>query len=63
MKTKAIKVRLEKTTRTDLMCIACGNFQTEFAVVCHGDESNFVAGVHRICINSVHVRRQKTAPR
>lgn len=56
---KTLKVRLEKTTRTDLICIGCGGFRTEFAVVTKGD---FVAvGVHRACIEDVHVRRAAPA--
>jgi hypothetical protein len=52
---KTLKVRLEKTSRTDLVCIACGQFRTEFAIMTA--ESSSEAGVHRECIGRVHVRR------
>lgn len=42
---KTLTVRLEKTTRTDLLCIICGCFRTDAAIV--GSE---FAGVHRRCI-------------
>lgn len=56
---KALKVQIEKTTRTDLMCIACGGFRTEFAIVPEGFDP--CAGVHRACIERVHVRRAGSA--
>lgn len=54
---KTLKVRLEKTTRTDLVCIGCGGFRTEYAIVSGVVEGESVAGVHRDCIADVHVRR------
>jgi len=32
-KRRNIKIALERVTRTDLICISCGNFRTEWAVV------------------------------
>lgn len=53
---KMIKIQLEKTSRTDLICVSCGGFVTEYAIVRGGGfEPN--AGIHRSCINDVHVRR------
>lgn len=39
-----------KTSRTDLICIACGGFRTELAI------SDWV-GIHKKCVDDVHVRR------
>lgn len=46
-----IKIQLVATDRTDLVCVLCGRFQTEFAVVLpggSGDEAH--TGVHKRCI-------------
>jgi hypothetical protein len=53
---KYLKVQLVRTTRTDVMCIACGMFRSEFEV-CNGGEAE--VGVHRKCIDRVKVRRFK----
>jgi len=58
MKTKNMKIRLEKVQRTDLICVGCGNFRTEWAIVpSPGAESQ--AGVHTKCIPSLHVRHTR----
>lgn len=50
---KMIKVKLEKTSRTDLICISCGGFLTDYAIAVFEP----VAGIHRDCIDRIHVRR------
>lgn len=42
---KTIKIEVEETSRTDLLCVRCGGFRTEFAV----RESDHV-GVHTRCL-------------
>ncbi len=42
---KTIKIEIEETSRTDLLCVRCGGFRTEFAV----RESDHV-GVHKRCL-------------
>ena len=54
---KLIKIALERVTRTDLICIACGNFRTEWAVVPAGDAEEAIAGCHTKCMDGLHVRR------
>lgn len=55
-----VKIGIEKTTRTDLVCIACGKFHTEFAILharsLGGDDAS-EAGLHRACIEDVHQKK------
>jgi hypothetical protein len=58
-KRRTIKVALERVTRTDLICISCGSFRTEWAIVPStraGGVEDAMAGVHTKCIDSLHVR-------
>jgi len=61
-KRKNVKVALERVTRTDLMCVSCGNFRTEWAIIPGTKDSveDAVAGVHTKCIDSLHVRFTRT---
>jgi hypothetical protein len=64
MKQKNMKVRLEKIKRTDLICVGCGNFRTDWAIVPRSGVEP-VAGVHSGCIGSLHVksvRKKEFAP-
>jgi hypothetical protein len=57
---RTLKIQLVRTDRTDLCCISCGRFKTEFAVArADGEESQ--AGVHRKCLDDVKVRRATKA--
>ena len=60
---KTIRVALEKTKRTDIMCIACGRFHAELAIVVDNpagfDPFPQSAGVHRACVTWVHRKRQR----
>lgn len=58
---KCIKVSLERVTRTDLICVACGRFRTEWALVPGGQMAEFeaVAGVHTGCIDQLAVRHTR----
>jgi hypothetical protein len=51
---RAIRVELAPTTRTDLVCIACGLFQTEYEIVVPGLEGDPQAGCHTHCLAAVH---------
>lgn len=53
---RALRVTIQKTTRTDLVCMSCGQFRTEFEVVRTGGHEPHV-GVHRACIDHVHTKR------
>jgi len=57
---KNIKVALERVSRTDLLCVACGNFRTEWAIV-PGElgVEEAVAGVHTTCIEKLRVRHAR----
>jgi len=71
-KQKLIKVALERTSRTDLICLSCGSFRTDWAILpvstglVRGEESKQSqseyeeyepqAGVHTQCIGRLHVR-------
>lgn len=48
---KTLRVRLVPTQRTDLLCIGCGQFRTQLAIVL-GDESeeHAQAGIHKACV-------------
>lgn len=59
---KRIKITLAATRRTDLCCIACGNFRTDLAIVPIGGDAtkesvDSVVGIHRDCIDKVHTKR------
>ena len=71
---KCIKVALERVTRTDLICVACGRFRTEWAIVPgaygggegapptrneSGEATEVVAGVHTGCIDQLAVRHTR----
>ena len=55
-----VKVRLERVTRTDLLCLVCGSFRTEWGVGAGSDgsdgEHEMQAGVHTRCIPALHVK-------
>jgi len=54
----SLRVQIVKTTRTDLLCIRCGDFGSQFAIVAPGvDQKEAQAGVHRKCIPLVKARR------
>lgn len=55
---KYLRVKLEPTDRTDLMCVACGGFRTQFLIV-PGPGSEPQAGVHRKCTKGVRATRAK----
>ena len=53
---KTLTVRLAKTTRSDLVCLVCGGFRTELAVLfgmCAFVE-DAVVGIHKGCLKSPH---------
>ena len=57
---KLMKIALEKVSRTDLICIACGMFRTEWAIVPNSaDPEDAVAGLHSKCIDAIHVRHTR----
>jgi hypothetical protein len=58
-KKKLIKIALERVQRTDLICIACGNFRTEWAIMPSIEGIEPAAGVHTKCIPSLHVKRTR----
>ena len=63
MAKKFVKVGLERVSRTDLICVVCGNFRTEWAIMAEamgGDDA--VAGIHGKCIEKLHVHRARTRP-
>ena len=60
-KQKHMKIKLERVQRTDLICVGCGNFRTEWAIVpSPGVEP--VAGVHSKCIGTLHVKHSRKSP-
>lgn len=66
MKPRFIRLRLEPTTLTHLMCICCSGFKTEFAVVPHyglDDESEPAVGLHKKCMKTMHAKRAPSTTR
>ena len=60
-KAKTIRVELAPTKRTDLMCVGCSGFMTEYAIVPPGfADGDAAAGVHRQCIALLEYRRPRT---
>lgn len=57
-KQKLIKVKLEKVQRTDLICIGCGCFRTDWAIV-PSPGAEPVAGIHSKCIGNLHVKHTR----
>jgi hypothetical protein len=68
---KAVRIAVETTTRSDLLCVRCGRFLIggkgrDLALVVAGegvDQSH--AGLHRRCLRAVRakiIRRPKPAP-
>jgi hypothetical protein len=53
---RTIRVQLVPITRTDLMCVVCGCFRTELGIS-HTGEGDMQSGLHRACIDAVHVKR------
>ena len=49
-----IRIALVPTTRTDLMCCACGSFRTQYAVDVPGQEPQ--VGLHQRCMPALRVR-------
>jgi hypothetical protein len=41
----SLRVALVRTNRTDVLCVACGRFRAEYAIVASGESGDF--GVHR----------------
>jgi hypothetical protein len=61
-KTKFMKVSLIRVERTDLICVGCGRFRTEWAILplqldAQDIDNEPIAGVHTKCIPGLHVRR------
>jgi len=56
---KYLRVRVEPTTLTHLVCVLCGRFRTELAIVTPSDvdDREPQAGVHRACANIIHAKR------
>lgn len=62
MRTRALTLSIAKTTRTDLVCIACGGFRTDFAILVGDGEASANAGVHKgECLDAVRRRRAQRA--
>ncbi len=68
-KHRHVKIALERVTRTDLICVSCGSFRCEWAILpvavgfLRGDEEKEgrdeyepQAGVHTKCIDQLHAR-------
>ena len=58
MKRKFVKVAIERVSRTDLICVSCGRFRTEWAIVAPGSDEP-VAGVHAGCVDKLHVKHAR----
>jgi len=63
-KRRHVKVTLERVTRTDLICVACGGFRTEWAIVpaARPEDWDPWVGVHTKCIDKLHVRFTRKKP-
>lgn len=63
MDERFLRVRLVPTDRTDLICIACFTFKTEYAVQPYDARvtSDPVVGCHKSCIETMHHPRKDHA--
>ena len=64
---KSARVQLVPTRRTDLVCMSCGRFRTELAVVPVGGDASRETldshvGVHRACLGNVHRKKGSAMP-
>jgi hypothetical protein len=65
MKRKMVKVALERVSRTDLICVSCGGFRTDWAILpvaaetLSNGEREPQAGIHTSCIPSLHARNTR----
>ena len=59
---KYMKIVLEHTGRTDLMCVYCGRFRTDFAIT-GGDmhEADAQVGVHKMCAEVLSGTREPSS--
>lgn len=53
---KFVRIELRETDVTYLICIACGKFHTEYAIVTDGEAQ---AGLHKRCVDAVHQKRER----
>lgn len=59
---RTLTVSLAPTKRTDLICVSCGMFRTELAILFRGAEDGDAgawAGVHRRCVATLRRRRHR----
>lgn len=56
MKRRFVRIEVTPTDLTSLMCIACGGFKTELAVVVPAGEP--MAGLHKRCTALVAAKRK-----
>ncbi len=55
-----LRIQIVSSTRTDLMCVYCGGFKSEFGIVCEGDsDDNALVGVHKKCAKTGKVQRKR----
>jgi hypothetical protein len=55
---KHLRLSLVPTDRSDLVCVACSGFKTDFAILIGGEPSEFY-GMHKKCISTAHAKRAK----
>lgn len=60
-KSKTIRLRLEKSTLTHLMCVRCGRFRAELAIVSPEPDVEPQAGLHKACAKAMHIKRGAAA--
>ena len=58
MATKYLRIMVVPTKRTDLLCMRCGRFGSQLAVVFPDrlDDQQAEAGVHKGCVDATRVR-------
>lgn len=55
-----VRVRAVPTDRTDLVCVACGGFHSDYAITkAGGGEPQ--AGIHSVCLPVLRVKRGEAA--
>lgn len=53
---KFVRIELRETDVTYLICIACGKFHTDYAIVTGGEPQ---VGLHKKCVDVVHAKRER----
>lgn len=55
-----VKLELQPTDRTDILCIGCNRMHADLVIVTSEGASEFY-GMHKKCAKTIHVKRSRRA--